>query len=124
MANERRLISLKELWQSIRLNIVQPFVTTQALVSATPTQTVTTINTTSSTVLAANANRKHVMFQSQGVGVAAIYIHFGASPATVTNSVELLDGQSYEFPEGLVFTGEVRAVTASSTKVLYVEEWT
>lgn len=93
--------------------------------TSTVTQNVLTITATSSTVLAANPNRKFFRLLNQQTGVTSVFIHFDATAATTSNGFELKDGQEYEEgigAGGMIYTGEIRAITASSTKSLYVEE--
>lgn len=92
----------------------------------TITQTVINVPNASTTVLAANPERKYMKFRSQGTGTAALYLRFSATVATATNSLELLDAEEYEegisIVGGMIYTGEVRAITSAGSKELYVEE--
>ena len=88
-------------------------------------QTVVSVTTTSAVVLAANPERKYVLFRAQGAGTNRIYLKFAAVAATVTNAYELLDAAEREEGVGtgkMIYTGEVRAITNSGSKDLYVEE--
>lgn len=92
----------------------------------TVTQTVISVPNASTTVLAANPERKYILLRSQGAGTTAIYIKFAASAAAANNSRELLDAEQIELGVGTgkaVYVGEIRAITASGSKDLYIEEW-
>lgn len=91
----------------------------------TITQTVVSVTTASSVVLAANAERKFFRLKNQDTGTQRIFIRLNASAATSTNSFELLDSQEYTEgvgAGGMVYTGEIRAISSSGSKNLYVEE--
>lgn len=88
------------------------------------TQTVSTVSV-SAVVLAANAERKYMKFKNQDAGAQSIFIHFAATPATTTNGLQLLSGETYSEGVGtglMIYTGEVRAISSSGTNNLYVEE--
>lgn len=139
ISGERRLTSIKALIESMTLKLVQPFVTTTTITNnpvnirnsplalTTVSQTVVSATTVSSTLLAANSSRKFLRIKNQDGGSAKVYIRFGASAATTTNSLELLVGQIYSESTGLgdiVYTGEVRCISASGSVNVYVEERT
>lgn len=95
----------------------------QALTTSTPTMTQVNVAASSVTLLAANANRKKVEIRNQHLS-GDIYFFFG-STATLTNGKLLLNGESYEFPQGFVYTGIITAISANATsKPVSVVEWT
>lgn len=92
--------------------------------SLTPNQVLLNISNISVTVLAANSNRKRLFIRNASNSNAPIFIHFGASVATTTNGVPLIQGETYEPPFNTIFTGEIRAISSTSAlKELYIEEW-
>lgn len=96
---------------------------TQAITTSTPTMTQVNVAASSVTLLPANANRKKVEIRNQHTS-GDIYFYFG-TPATLTNSKLLLNGESYEFPQGFVYTGIITAISANAiSKPVSVVEWT
>lgn len=88
------------------------------------TQTVVPV-TGSTVVLSANAERKFLRVKNQDAGSQIIFVHFGASPATTTNGLQLVSGESHKEGVGtgeMIYTGEIRAISSSGTNNLYVEE--
>lgn len=105
--------------------MIKGSIPTAELLIDTVTQTVTSVSTVSTTVLAANPSRKFFRLKNQDTGTARIYIRLSATAATSTNAFELLDGESYSegvSAGGMVYTGEIRAIASTGTKNLYVEE--
>lgn len=89
-------------------------------------QTVVSVPNSSTTVLAANPERKYLLLKSQGSGTQALYIKFAAVAATTTNARELLDTRDIELGVGTgkpIYVGEIRAISGSGSKDLYIEEW-
>lgn len=90
------------------------------------TQTVISVGGASTTILAANPERKMVRIKHQSSGGSAlIYIRFSASPATTTNALELSEGQTYEAGagfSGVIYTGEIRCISSGAARPVYVEE--
>lgn len=95
----------------------------QALTTSTPPMSQTNVTNASVQILAANANRKKVEIRNQHTS-GDVYIFLG-TPATLTNSRLLLNGESYEFPEGFVYTGIITAIGATAvSKPVSAIEWT
>lgn len=90
------------------------------------TQTVVTVGTTSTVLIAANPERKFIRIKHQSSGgTAFIYLRFSATAATTTNAYEIAEGQ--EFREGvgegtMIYTGEIRVIASSAGRPVYVEE--
>ncbi|PGH85784.1 hypothetical protein CN899_08055 [Bacillus thuringiensis] len=93
--------------------------------SLTPNQVTVNVANTSVTVLVANSNRKRLFIRNNSTATAnPIFIHFAASPATVTNGIPLYPGEAYDLPYNTIYTGEIRAISSTSdNKALYLEEW-
>lgn len=89
-------------------------------------QTVVTVGTVSVVLLAERAERKFLRIKHQSSGGAQfVYVHFGASPATTTNGLELIEGEPHKEGVGtgeMVFTGEIRAIASGAGRQVYVEE--
>lgn len=95
------------------------------LLTDTVTQTVIAVSTASTTILSAQPARKFLRIKNQDGGAAKVYIKLAATAATTTNSFELLVGQIYEEgvgAGGIIYTGEIRAISASGSVNVYVEE--
>lgn len=80
--------------------------------SLTITQSQSTLSSSSITILAANANRKYVLIRNTSASDATAYIHFEASIATPGTSLPIRKGEYFEFPEGFIYTGEIRALSS------------
>lgn len=90
------------------------------------TQTVITVGTASVVLLASNPERKFLRVKHQSAGGAQlVYLHFAASPATITNGFELTEGQIHLEGVGtgqMIYTGEIRAIASAAGRPVYVEE--
>lgn len=75
-------------------------------------------------VVPANTSRKRIMLRNYAsTSSAIIFIHYGSTPATITNSFPLMPGEVFELPPNTIYKGEIRAIATSSNRELYVEEW-
>lgn len=86
---------------------------------ATATHTRPTVTTTSSTILAANANRKSAQIFNQSGAV--VFIKLGVA-AVANEGFRLVNNEYYPVPEG--YTGDVRAIRAAGSGAIDVMEGT
>lgn len=86
---------------------------------ATATHTRPTVTTTSSTILASNANRKSAQIHNQSGAV--IYIKLGVA-AVVGEGFRIENNTFYPVPEG--YTGDIRAIRNAGSGAVDVMEGT
>lgn len=91
----------------------------QGLVITTCTRSGAAVTSTSSVVLAANANRKSAIFSN--AGTIDIYLSRGPTAAGGQGSL-LKPGGSFEITPSLLYAGVLSAITVSGTSSLAIEE--
>jgi len=102
-----------------------PLETSEVVIPRTVTQTNIFVSNVSIVALSANANRKWVVFKNWSSATGApIFIHFGASAATISNGAPITADETWEPPQGNIDTQEIRVISSTaSLKELYIEEW-
>ena len=88
--------------------------------AATSVITSATAATASTTVLAANANRKGAYFYNDSTAV--LYLAFAATASTTAYTVQLLTGGYYEMPEKPLYTGLITGIWAAVNGAVRVTE--
>lgn len=88
---------------------------TTAQQSLTYTMNQVNVANVSVSVLAANANRKHLYLRNQHLS-GDIYIFFGAT-ATLTNGLLVQNGETFKMPDedGFIYKGAISAISANAT---------
>lgn len=122
---------IKQIWQksfnsvlnAIKVQIVgstlTPLVTGNPF--STPGNTRPTVTSSSSTILASNANRKYAyVFNQSG---AVIYIKFGAA-AVVGEGIRLPNNEMIEITSEKLWTGDVNAIRGAGSGAVEVFEGT
>ena len=86
----------------------------------TPTQTQSTVGTSSANLVGASGTRKYLLIQNNGG--TDIYVNFSGAAATLTNGIKIAAaGGSYE-SSGSIVTSAITAISsASNTAVIVVE---
>lgn len=103
-------------------SVPQPIIVTEAVTAIIPSQNTVNVSNTSTTLVSANAARKYILIQNQSAA-GRVFVHFGAAAATTTNGFLLTGGDAYEFPDGIVYTGEIRAISdTAGNKAVHVTE--
>lgn len=106
------------------VNIVNsPVPTKEQLTPITLTSTVVSVTTSSTLVLAANPNRKFLSLR-RGTTIGRMFIHFDASPATITNGDLMRENEYLMMPtaNNEIYLGEINAITLTGSKFLYITE--
>lgn len=98
-----------------------PLQINESLNTITLTSSVVTVAAADTLVLAANANRKFLLIQ-RGTTVGRVFVKFSAGAATVTNGVLFRENAYFSFNPNEIYTGEIRAISVGSSKILYVTE--
>lgn len=91
--------------------------------SAFVNNTVVPISNVDTLVLAANPRRRGLIIQ-RGTTAGRVFVHFGNTPATVTNGMLFRENAYFFLSQPEVYTGEIRAITVGSNKLLYITEVT
>lgn len=89
-------------------------------------QSIVAVTNSSTTLLSANSGRKALTIQNQNP-TSKVWLRFGGSTATTSNSELLLPLCTKSFPDarGFVYTGEIRAIGDTSvSKNIYIMEGT
>lgn len=73
------------------------------------------------TRLAANANRNVLILRNLTASSVAVYVTLDGTTATTSNGLEIPPGQTVVFDNSCP-TGEVRAITASGTASLFIQQ--
>jgi len=91
-------------------------------VAITPTHTAVTIGSSTTAVLAANANRTYVLLVNDSDAV--VYVKLGAAAAMNAGVRLNANGGSYEmsYNIGNLYTGAINGISAAGSKVLLVTE--
>lgn len=85
--------------------------------------TVVMVSNVDTFVLAANPLRRGLILQ-RGTTVGRVFVHFGNTAATSTNGMLMRENAYFERNFPMVYTGEIRAITVGSNKLLYITEVT
>lgn len=85
------------------------------------TTTLVTVGTVDTLVLAANPKRRYLLIQ-RGTTIGRVFMKLSAGAATVTNGLLMRENAYFEREYPYIYTGEVRAITVDSSKLLYVTE--
>lgn len=93
-------------------------------VSYVPTNSSVTLQTSTTTVLSANAYRQYALITNDSDTV--IYLHLNS--ATTTNNLNEgirlnANGGQFEITADNLYTGEVSATSSAASKVLNIVEW-
>lgn len=89
--------------------------------SAIITSTVVSVSSVDTFVLAANPRRRGLIIQ-RGTTAGRVFVHFGSDPATFTNGMLFRENVYFQLAQPAIYTGEIRAITVGSNKLLYVTE--
>lgn len=101
-----------------------PLVTKEQLTELTFTSSAVSVGAADTLVLPANPNRKFLMIQ-RGTTIGRVFVNFGAGAATATNGMLFRENAYFALPkDGYNYTGEIRAISVGSSKILYVTEAT
>jgi hypothetical protein len=97
-------------------------VQTAASAVVTPTHTAPSATTTTSALLATNANRRYALLQN--IGSVDVFVKIGAS-AVASQGIRLVSGGGYYEMSGAfgnLMTGAINGITASGTATVLVTE--
>lgn len=72
-------------------------------------------------VLSANLRRRFLLIQ-RGTTIGRVFVKFSAGAATTTNGMLFRENAYFSLSGDEVYTGEIRAISVGSSKVLYVTE--
>lgn len=75
---------------------------------------------TAVTLLASNASRNHATIVNDST--SALYVKMGAAASTTSYTVKLLAGDTYETPQGVVYTGQITGIWAAANGAARVTE--
>jgi hypothetical protein len=79
-----------------------------------PPQTTVNVSNVDILLLAANPNRKFLNIRNYSNSNAYVFLHFGATAATVGSGIPLKQEEWYEFPKGFIYTGQIRAISGTA----------
>lgn len=72
-------------------------------------------------VLSANPNRRYLTIR-RGTTIGRVFVKFSAGAATETNGDLYRENQYEKFEGPYIHTGEIRAISKGSSKLLYITE--